>query len=84
VVLNLVPIPPLDGYGVIAPYLPSTIRAQSDRLGNILILVFFAALWYVPFISDAFWTLIFWLVNALGIPLSLAGLGLRLFQFWRH
>lgn len=84
VVLNLVPIPPLDGYGVIAPYLPSTIRAQLDRLGNILILVFFAALWYVPFISDAFWTLIFWLVNALGIPLSLAGLGLKLFQFWRH
>jgi Zn-dependent protease len=84
VVLNLVPIPPLDGYGVIAPYLPSIIRAQSDRLGNILILVFFAALWYVPFISDAFWTLIFWLVNALGIPLSLAGMGLRLFQFWRH
>jgi Zn-dependent protease len=84
VVLNLVPIPPLDGYGVIAPYLPSTLRAQADRVGNILILVFFAALWYVPFISDAFWTLIFWLVNALGIPLSLAGLGLKLFQFWRH
>jgi len=84
VVLNLVPIPPLDGYGVIAPYLPSTIRVQADRLGNILILVFFAVLWYVPFISDAFWTLIFWLVNALGIPLSLAGLGLKLFQFWRH
>ena len=84
VVLNLAPIPPLDGYGVIAPYLPSTIRAQSDQLGNVLILVFFAALWYVPFISDAFWTLIFWLVNALGIPLSLAGQGLKLFQFWRR
>ena len=84
VVLNLVPIPPLDGYGVIAPYLPSTIRPQLDQMGNILILVFFAALWYVPFISDAFWTLIFWLVNAIGIPLSLAGQGLKLFQFWRH
>jgi Zn-dependent protease len=83
VVLNLVPVPPLDGYGAIAPYLSPAIRAQTDRLGNILILVFFAVLWYVPFISDAFWTLIFWLVNALGIPLPLAGLGLTLFRFWQ-
>ena len=84
VVLNLVPLPPLDGYGVIAPYLPLDVRQKLDQAGNILILIFFAILWYVPFISDAFWTLIFWLVNTLGIPLSLAGQGLTLFQFWRH
>ena len=84
VILNLVPIPPLDGYGVIAPYFPLSIREKMDQAGGILILAFFAVLWYVPFISDAFWSVVFWLVNVFGIPLSLAGQGLTLFQFWRH
>ena len=84
VVLNLVPIPPLDGYGVIAPYLGSPLRAQTDRLGNILILVFFAVLWYVPFISNGFWSIAFTVARMFGIPLGLAGQGLQLFQFWRH
>jgi Zn-dependent protease len=84
VILNLVPIPPLDGYGVIAPYFFPPIRAQMDRLGNILILVFFVILWYVPFISDAFWSITFAVARVFGIPLTLAGQGLNLFQFWRH
>ncbi len=84
VVLNLVPIPPLDGYGVIAPYLGSPLRAQTDRLGNILILVFFFVLWYVPFISNAFWAFTRAVAQTVGIPLTLAGQGLSLFLFWRH
>jgi Zn-dependent protease len=84
VILNLVPIPPLDGYGVIAPYFAPPIRAQMDRLGNILILVFFVVLWYVPFISDAFWSITFTVARMFSIPLALAGQGLNLFQFWRH
>ena len=84
VLLNLIPIPPLDGYGVIAPYFAPPIRTQMDRLGNILILVFFAVLWYVPFISNGFWSITFAVARMFGIPLGLAGQGLQLFQFWRH
>lgn len=84
VVLNLVPLPPLDGYGVLAPYLAPSIREQMDRAGSILILVFFMVLWYVPFISDIFWRITFTVTQWLGIPLILAGQGLTLFQFWRH
>lgn len=84
VVLNLVPIPPLDGYGVIAPYLGSPLRAQTDRLGNILILVFFVVLWYVPFISNAFWSFTYSVARLVGIPLTLAQQGLSLFMFWHH
>ncbi len=83
-ILNLVPLPPLDGYGVVAPFLGSTLRTQMDRAGNILMLVFFVVLWYVPFISTAFWSLTYNVAQALGIPLTLAGQGLSLFQFWRH
>ena len=83
-VLNLVPLPPLDGYGVVAPYVPAEVRLRLDQAGNILILIFFFLLWYVPFVSDAFWSLVYWLVGVFGIPLQLAGQGLVLFQFWRR
>jgi Zn-dependent protease len=83
-VLNLVPLPPLDGYGVISPYIPSDVRLRLDQAGNILILIFFFLLWYVPFVSDAFWSLVYWLVGVFGIPLQLAAQGLVLFQFWRR
>ncbi len=82
-VLNLVPLPPLDGYGVISPYLPGEARARLDQAGGILILLFFVVLWYVPFISDIFWNIVYWLFNYLKVPLSLAAQGYQLFQFWR-
>jgi Zn-dependent protease len=84
VILNLVPLPPLDGYGVLSPYFAAPIRTQLDQAGNILILVFFAVLWYVPFISDAFWKIVFAVSGLFGIPLPLAIQGLSLFQFWHH
>jgi len=84
VVLNLIPIPPLDGYGVIAPYIPANIRQYVDRAGGFLILIFFFLLWYVPIFSDAIFSVAYRLVNTLGVSLSLAAQGLALFQFWRH
>jgi Zn-dependent protease len=84
VILNLIPIPPLDGYGIIAPYLPVPIRQRLDQAGFILILLVFAVLWYVPFIANAFWSLNYWLLNIFGIPVPLAAQGLSLFQFWRR
>ncbi len=83
-VLNLIPIPPLDGYGVISPYLPMSLRASVDQAGTFLMLALFAVLWYVPVISNAFWSLVFRVVTLFHIPLSLASQGLALFQFWRR
>jgi Zn-dependent protease len=47
VFLNLVPVPPLDGFQAIAPYLPDDlrIRVTTPPLGNILFLVYFMILW---------------------------------------
>jgi Zn-dependent protease len=82
VVLNLVPIPPLDGYGVIAPSFALPIRQQVERWGNVLIIVFFLALWYVPFISNTLWHVAFTLLQGLGISPDLAALGYDKFHFW--
>src|SRR5512136_1879944 len=58
-VLNLIPVPPFDGYGVLAPYLGRNLRANINQAGTLIMLVVFFALWYVPFINTAFWKIVF-------------------------
>jgi Zn-dependent protease len=84
VVLNLVPVPPFDGYGALAPFLDRNLRATITQASGMVTLVVFLVLWYVPFVSSAFWRLVFWIAFRLGIPLDLAILGLNGFQFWRR
>ena len=82
--LNLIPLPPFDGYGAIEPYLNREVRLRMAETRGALVWIVFLVLWYVPFINDLFWKSVFLIANGLGIPLNLAGLGLQLFQFWRR
>jgi len=84
VVLNLIPVPPFDGYGALAPYLDGNLRASIAQAGGMITVVVFLVLWYVPFVNTAFWRLVFWIALRFGIPLDLAVLGLNSFQFWRR
>ena len=83
VVLNLIPLPPFDGYRAVAPFLNGQLRLNIDQYSNILMLVVFAALWYVPFVNNLFWQAVGWISVQMQIPLPLALLGLSQFQFWR-
>lgn len=82
-VLNLIPVPPFDGYRALAPFLNQQVRFNVDRYGNIIMLVMFAALWYVPFVNNFFWLTVGWISLRMHIPVSLALQGLSQFQFWR-
>jgi Zn-dependent protease len=82
-VLNLIPVPPFDGYGVIAPFLERDLRYRIAQASNILMLAVFFLLWYVPFVNQFFWNAIYWISGKLQIPLQLAITGLSQFQFWR-
>ena len=82
VVLNLIPLPPLDGYGVIAPYLPDDFRARANQFGGYGIWILFFLMWYVPFIGNLFWGISDAIASLMGVPLQLAFLGQSLFQFW--
>jgi len=66
--LNLVPIPGLDGFGAIRPWLSYSVQAAAYRVGFAGILVVFLLLWYVPPIRDTFFTTIFQITDRLGIP----------------
>ena len=82
-VLNLIPVPPFDGYHALAPFLNQQLRFNIDQYSNVIMLVLFVALWYVPFVNTFFWNVIFQISNWLEIPVILAIRGLDQFQFWR-
>jgi Zn-dependent protease len=84
VVLNLIPVPPFDGYRVVSPFLDPQLRSRIDQAGAIIMLVVFFLLWYVPVVNNIFWSVIGWVSVQLQIPLQLASLGLSQFQFWNH
>jgi Zn-dependent protease len=83
-VLNLVPVPPFDGYRVVAPFLNPEVRGRIDQASNIIMLAVFFLLWYVQVVNSFFWSVVGWISVQLGIPLSLAVTGLTQFQFWRR
>jgi Zn-dependent protease len=82
VILNLLPVPPLDGYRALAAFLPNNVTMTLDRWGSVPLFVLLLLLWFVPQASSWFWVATFRLADALGIPLALAGLGLRDFRIF--
>jgi Zn-dependent protease len=50
VLFNLVPVPPLDGFGAISPFLPerTRIKLSTPPVSTILFFVFFLILWKTP------------------------------------
>jgi Zn-dependent protease len=69
VLFNLVPIPPLDGFGVIRPYMDAASRQRlsSPPVSTVLFFAFFLVLWKVPhLVSDVFNHVVVPLLQALG------------------
>jgi Zn-dependent protease len=83
VVFNLLPVPPLDGFGIIAPMLSPTLRAtitSFSMFGLILVIVAFNS---SPQFSDFFFNIVNSMLQTLHVDPLWAGLGLSEFMFWR-
>ncbi|SIR65534.1 site-2 protease family protein [Williamsia sterculiae] len=81
-VLNLIPIPGFDGYGIIEPYLsPQTRRsiAPIAPYGFLLILLILL----VPQLNRLFFDVVYWLLELSDVPSWLASYGWGLVVFWR-
>jgi Zn-dependent protease len=85
-VLNLLPLPGLDGFGIIAPFLPSPIRAQATAFGSLASVILIALFILVPAFNQFFFEKVYWIVELANIDRTLVGYGQRLFHFWafRH
>ena len=75
IVLNLIPIPPFDGFGIIAPWLSVGTRVLAARFGMLPLFVLFFLLWTGGPISSAFWNFIFGITSALQVPDVLLAIG---------
>jgi Zn-dependent protease len=83
VVLNLLPIPPLDGYGILAPWLPRDIQQIAMSIANYGFILLFVLLWYVPFASHLYFSTVGNLLTVIHIdPYIALYFGLGTFQFW--
>jgi Zn-dependent protease len=80
-VLNLLPIPPLDGFQILSYWLPDELSARAYRLGWMPMLFLFLVLGQRSPISDAFWSLTFAICHLLQLPLDLGGYALWLIGF---
>ncbi len=80
VFLNLIPIPPLDGYGIIEPWLPRAAQRQLQQVSRYGIWIIFALFWFVPAFSAFFWGATSSVSLQLGVPLNLAWQGFETFR----
>src|SRR6202171_1736748 len=80
-VLNLLPVPGLDGFGVIRPWLPYSLQGLANQYGQLGILAVFAALWFVPPVRDTFFPFVLQLIAPLGIDPATVILGQMAMQF---
>lgn len=80
-VLNLLPIPGLDGYSALEPHLsPSTQRAlePAKQFGFLILLVILIA----PGLNQWFFSAVLWLFDLSGVDRVLVGAGSALTRFW--
>jgi Zn-dependent protease len=82
-VFNLLPIPGLDGWGIIQPWLPGAAGAAAARLAHIAPFLLLAAFLFVPAVNEMFWSVVIDVSRTIGLDMGGAMQGLRLFRFWR-
>ena len=82
VVMNLLPLPGLDGFGALSPWLPRSVREPLNQQANLGILIVFAILWYVEPANQGYWSIVYAITDRLGISSELAWNGYRAFKFW--
>ncbi|HXD12452.1 MAG TPA: site-2 protease family protein [Anaerolineales bacterium] len=75
VLFNLIPIPPLDGYGVIVPFLNPAIQFQMERIRAYAIWILIIAIWRIPFVRNFFFLIVSLISLLLGTNLNLAAQG---------
>lgn len=80
--LNALPVPGLDGYGVLEPWLSPGVRRQVEPFAPYGLIAVFACLW-VPELNALFWDGVHALMGGLGVPEGDVYDGLELFRFWQ-
>ncbi|MBW5483532.1 site-2 protease family protein [Streptomyces bambusae] len=81
-ILNFLPVPGLDGYGVIEPWLSYNVRREVAPLAPIGLLLVFGLLW-IPAVNQAFFGLVHAILGGLGVSELESYCGRELYTFWQ-
>jgi Zn-dependent protease len=79
--LNFLPVPGLDGYGVIEPWLSYKVKRQVEPFAPFGLLFVFALLW-VPSVNREFFDVIDAILRGLGVSDLDTSNGYGLYRFW--
>ncbi len=82
VVLNLLPVPGLDGFGIIRPWLPYSMQYAAMRFATVGVYGVFLALWFVAPVRTGFFHAVFQLTALANIDPTLVALGLLNMRFF--
>lgn len=80
-VLNLMPVPGLDGGSILRPWLSPAYRRAWDTFAPFGFLLLFVALWQTP-LGTYFYDIVNWIAELLGLQPGLVGDGFELMRFW--
>ncbi|MGW0363238.1 site-2 protease family protein [Streptomyces sp. NPDC002990] len=80
-ILNFLPVPGLDGYGVIEPWLSHRVRSELAPLAPFGLIAVFALLW-IPEVNGFFFDVVRGLVSSLGVSDLETYCGRELYRFW--
>ena len=83
-ILNLLPIPGLDGGGIIYPWLSREYQRAWNLFAPYGFMVLFLLLWQVPQINEHFYDFVFFFTDRLDLDRQLISEGLSLMRFWSH
>src|SRR5438128_494508 len=81
-VLNLLPVPGLDGFGVIRPWLPYSVQFAAMRYSMLAIYGVFALLWFVAPVRSAFFDVVLQLTTLANIDAALIVIGQMNMRFF--
>jgi Zn-dependent protease len=81
-ILNFLPVPGLDGYGVLEPWLSAEVRRQAAPFAPFGMLIVFGVLW-IPEVNAVFWHWIDAVMRLLGVSPAETFYGRQFFRFWQ-
>jgi tetratricopeptide (TPR) repeat protein/Zn-dependent protease len=67
-IFNLLPIPGLDGYGIIEPWLPKHIQTRLNKLSKYSTLVIIGLFWFSPSFNHFIFQTVIFITSSLHIP----------------
>ncbi len=81
-VINLLPVPGLDGYGALRPYLPGALTKRIRRWENLLFMGFVLLLLTSSGANDELFKTAISISDIIGVPRDWVVMGYEAFRFW--